>query len=193
MVSGADLSTMFDVRGLWYNLTSKTIQGTSYDNGGWHEYKLDAKGIPTTARKLDLVTSPPDPQSVGAYDTKKNAVYFFDYINSGLEQHSMKTGATGSPIALALGKKKKDDADGEIDGYNQNAIVYTGIKKSEIGLLNTIKHQVELYDISTGLMTKELVFPEDVQMESSLNFSYCNNTYWIFNKTSREWSGFKVK
>ncbi len=44
---------MFDVRGLWYNPITKTIQANGYSDYGWGEYKLDKKVSP---QKLQYCT-----------------------------------------------------------------------------------------------------------------------------------------
>lgn len=195
-LSNDDLATMFDVRGLWYNPSSKTLQANGYDNFGWSDYKLDSKGIPVSSRKLSIVTSQPDAQSVGAFDTKKNVLYFYDYMLVGIERHKMTDGASDTTIQLHLGAKTqadiRDDGNTELkDNYNQNAIIYTGTPKAEIGLLNVIDKKIELYNLANGLMTQVLKLPEDAPAEASLNFSYCNGIYWLFNKADREWHGYK--
>ena len=198
MVSPDSLETMFDVRGLWYNPTSKTLQANGFDDFGWGEYKLDAKGMPVSLRKLSIVTSQPDPQSIGAYDAKKNVLYLYDYTTAGIERHKMKDGVSDTTIRMHLGAKTKADisefAEGDAkDNYNQNAIIYTGNPRAEIGFLNVVDRQIELYNIADGLMTQVLKLPDDAPAESSLNFSYSNGIYWLFNKTDREWHGYKYQ
>jgi hypothetical protein len=196
MVSPDSLQTMFDVRGLWYNPNAKTLQANGYDNYGWSEYKLDAKGIPVSSRKLSVLTSQPDPQSVGAFDPKNNLVYFYDYGFAGVEQHNMKTSAADTTIILHLNARTKDEIVPTTemkDNYNENAIAFTGIPKKEIGVLNATERQIELYNLANGLMTEWMKLPDDAPVEHSLNFSYCNGIYWLFNKTDREWHGYKYQ
>ena len=196
ILSPDNLETMFDVRGLWYNPVSKTLQANGYDNFGWSDYKLDAKGIPVSSRKLSVITSQPDAQSVAAFDTKNNVLYFYDYSLAGLERHNMKNGASDTTIQLHLGVKTKEGITGSEnvdlkDNYNQNAIIYTGIPKAEIGLLNVIDRQIELYNLANGLMTQVLKLPDGAPAEASLNFCYTNGIYWLFDKSGREWHGYK--
>lgn len=195
-VSSSTLETMFDVRGFWYNPNTKTMQVNGYNDFGWAEYKLDNNGMPVAARKLSVAASQPDAQSAGAYDSKDNMLLFFDFSSISLEGHSMKTGATEKNIPLYLGIKNKNDYDETVQNniksyYNENAIVYTGIQHAEVGLLNYADKQIELYNIETGLMTKVLKLPEDAPVQASLNFSYCNGIFWLFDKTSRVWYGYK--
>ena len=197
MLSPDNLETMFDVRGLWYNPGTKTLQANGYDNGGWSEYKLDAKGIPVSSRKLSVITSQPDPQSVGVFDPKKKVLYFYDNLTVGVEQHNFKEGGIDSTIKLYLGVRKKDDiSSSDIDNakndYNENAIIYTGVPKGEIGMLNVVKKQIELYNLATGLMTSVLKLPDTAPVQSSLNFSCSNGIYWLFDKSERTWHGYKL-
>jgi hypothetical protein len=195
MLSNDTLETMFDVRGLWYNPATKTLQSNGYDDFGWSEYKLNAKGIPVANRKLTVVTSQPDPQSVGAYDAKKNVVYFYDAQSTGIERHKMKDGTSDTTILLHPGIKNKADIDGGLEdtkeNYNGNAIIFTGIPHSEIGLLNVREAKIELYNIADGLLTKELKLPDDAPVQASLNFCFTNGIYWLFDKTERIWHGYK--
>ncbi len=195
MLSDNNLETMVDVRGLWYNPNTKTLQANGYDNNGWVEYKLNGKGIPASITKMDIETGKPDPQSVGAYDPKKNVLYYFDYTTVGIERHKMSNGVSDTTIALHLGAKTKGDIVNEQEvtkaNYNENALIFTGIAGSEIGLLNVNDKQIELYNLATGLMTKALKLPDGAPVESSLNFSFCNGIYWLNDKTERVWHGYK--
>ncbi len=196
MLSDDKLETMFDVRGFWYNPNTKTLQANGYDNNGWAEYKLNGKGIPTAVTKMDKEAGKPDAQSVGIYDPKNNVVYYLDFNSSSLERHVMKDGVSDTSIALHLGAKSKDEIKDPIPddikgNYNENAIIYTGIAKSEIGVLNFNDKQIELYNIGTGLRTQILKLPSDAPVQASLNFSYSNGTYWLYDKTERIWHGYK--
>ena len=196
ILNPATLNTMFDVRGLWYNPVSKSLQANGYDNFGWSEYKLDAKGIPVSSRKLSVLVSQPDPQSVAAYDPKKNVLYFYDYNLVSLELHNLKSGAIEANIPLHLGAVTYGDTASVVideikNKYNQNTVIFTGVVNAEIGLLNVDDRQIELYNKSNGLLMQVLKLPDDAPAESSLNFSYTNGIYWLFNKTERQWHGYQ--
>ncbi len=108
----------------------------------------------------------------------------------------MKDGVSDSSIALHLGAKSKDEIEEPVSAdvkgnYNENAIIYTGIAKSEIGVLNFSDKQIELYNLATGLRTQILKLPSGAPVQASLNFSYCNGTYWLYDKTDRVWHGYK--
>jgi len=195
-LSDDDLKTGVDVRGFWYNPATKTIQMTTYDNAGWFEYKLDGKGIPIAKKKLPVETTQPDPQSVGIYNAANKQVYFYDYASVSLESHGFD-GSTGmKKIKLYLGIQNKSDVldEEQMDikaNYNDDAIIYTAIPHAEIGLLNFTSNQIELYDLSTGLMTRVLKLPDGAPNPELLNFSYCNGIYWLFDNKARVWHGYR--
>ena len=196
IVSPDNLETMFDVRGLWYNTSAKTLQANGYNDFGWLEYVLDAKGIPVATRKINVPSGQPDIQSVGAYDANNQLIYFYDMQSTGIEPHRIKDGIVYKTIHLYLGIKsmadrRPADEDEAKYNYNGNAIIFTGIPQAEIGLLNVRDRQIELYNISTGLMSKTFKLPEDAPVQPSLNFSYSNGIFWLFDKAERIWQGYK--
>ena len=71
-LSGDDLTTLEDLRGLWYNPTLKKICGNGYNDNGWFSYKLDAKGIPAEAEIYAAGMNQPGEQSVGVFNTDLN-------------------------------------------------------------------------------------------------------------------------
>jgi clan AA aspartic protease (TIGR02281 family) len=196
MVSDDQQSTMFDVRGFWYNSKKKTFEANGYSDYGWVEYKLNSKGIPTGVKEMFTGRHQPDDQSAGVYDTKNNVVYFYNFSSVGLDRYQMSDGTSDTTIPLHLGIKNKadikDDAQDDIKyNYNENEVVYTGIPKSEIGVLNVKEKQVELYSLATGLITKVLPLPEDAPTNELMNFSYSNGIDWLFDKSERTWHGYK--
>ncbi|HEX7846255.1 MAG TPA: hypothetical protein VF476_10690 [Chitinophagaceae bacterium] len=191
-LSGDDQKTFFDIRGMWYNPTSKTIQANGYDDFGWGEYKLDAKGIPTDIEVLFDDMNQPTEQSTGIYSTREKMVYFFNG-EGNLDKYDISSAEVEGSVTLHLGKTKASDdfenADVVAD-YN-TAAAYTDLPGSEIALLNHYEKRIELYSIRTGYKTKELKLPESAPVEATFNFAYCNGTYWLFDMKTRTWKGFK--
>ena len=75
-VSGEDLTTMEDIRGIWYNIASKKIMANGYGEIGWISYELDSKGIPTEIYHKFPDMNQPSEQSVGSYDAGLKRVCF---------------------------------------------------------------------------------------------------------------------
>jgi hypothetical protein len=196
MVSDDNLTTMFDIRGLWYNKQRKTFQMNGYKDFGWAEYKLDSKGIPISVKRMPGATGQPDQNSGAAYDDENDVVYFLDYSEGSLARHQVLNSSPDAMIPVYKGSASKEEfeahkKDEHPEVYNDLALVYTGIKGAEIGLLNVTSRRVELYDISTGFMTQILNLPDDATVVTTLDFSYCNGTYWLFHKEKRIWQGYK--
>lgn len=194
-LSEDDLVTTFDIRGLWYNPKVKKIQANGYDENGWAEYTVNAKGIPGEAVVIREGMNQPDRQSSGAFNPVTQVIYFLD-DEMAVVPYKLSTGEAGDPITLHLGirKENKDEEDEDVDQtyqYNTTTVIYTGIKGAEIGVLNIMDNQVELYNIANGYLTKTLAFPEESVAPVSLNFAYTNGIYWIFNVELRTWTGYK--
>lgn len=197
LLSPKGLKTQFDVRGLWYNPIEKNIQTNGYDTLGWASYTLDAKGIPTGVKTIFTGAHQPGFQSVGAYNIKENVLHFFN-DDGNVDVYNTKTGKYETEITLYL-HYTEDDSDiaylednyDEIDNYNSTTLVYTGIPKAEIALLNYNNKAIELYNIKTGFLTSEINLPEDAMTSAVLNFAYANNIYWLFDKENRKWVGYR--
>ncbi len=194
-LSPDDQETLFDVRGLWYNPNTKTLQANGYNEFGWGEYTLDSKGMPDYVNTLVEAMHQPNAQSTGALNPAKKKVYFLN-AEGALEIYNYPDGTYDDLKDLRLSVVKKDD-DGTvhnedvIDNYNSTTIVFTGIKNAEIGLLNYVGKQIELYNEADGYMTQKLILPNDAPVNALLNFAYANGIFWLFDKTERKWVGFK--
>lgn len=204
LLSDTGLTTLIDVRGLWYNPNTKTLQANGYSETGWGEYELGSKGIPTKVNTLFTGLHQPGEQSVGAYDYKKNGVIFFNLADVTIDYYNFQNAMVDSSHYIYLGCRSFEEADVYYDAemdyyywedviydYNENAVIYTGIPGSEIGLLNTAAYTIELYNQETGFMTQSLQLPEGTLTAYSLNFSYSNGIYWLFDTEFRKWVGYK--
>jgi hypothetical protein len=197
-LSPDSLNTMFDTRGLWYDVKRKKLVANGYDDFGWATYLLNSKGIPTKTETLfEGADYQPNLQSVGAYIPATDQVMFMD--GSQLVLYKSSDGsAEFDAIALHPGitAKMANIEPGSLDGtlpedYNSTA-VYTGIKGAEIGLLNITENRVELYDIKKGYLVRTLKFPTlNFALESTFNFSFSNGMVWVFDITGRRWVAFK--
>ena len=190
-ITATDLTAGVDVRGFWYNPTSRTLQATTAGNNGWYEYAVNERGVPENRRRLKIETGLQSEDAIGAYNAVTNAVYFYDHTHLMAESRGLNGLPLLDKVKLRSGTTEKDDTDAakRTNDYNINAIVYTG----QLGLLNVAKKQVELYDPSTGSLTQILRLPDNAPVSKSFNLSYCNNTYWLFNPATREWTGYRVK
>jgi len=199
MVSPPDLSLMFDVRGLWYNPALKTFQGNGYGNAGWVNYVMDDAGIPYDVKVSFPGQNQPFPQSVATYNQRENLVHFLKgsvvvaYDANTAKEVKEKavllkagfTRKTPPPAGLVI------DSNKVLANYNSTIVVFTGIGNAEFGLLNTSTNEVELYSRADGLMTQRLKLPPEAPVKDKLNFSFCNNIYWLYDKSNRSWIGYR--
>jgi len=168
-----------------------------YGTYGWAEYKLGPNGAPASVKILEEGSFQPDEQSVGAYDPINKLVYFFNE-DGNIEKYNALTREYKEQLDLTLGysaQEAEDEIEVDnsiyIDDYNTTTVVYTGIKKAELGLLNTVNREIELYDLETGSITRKFSLPESAPVETALNFAYANGIFWLFDTEARIWKGYK--
>lgn len=199
MMSPPDLALMFDVRGIWYNPQLKTFQANCFGTTGWVNYVMDDAGIPYDVKPLFTGQLQPYPQSVGFYNQKENVVYFLK--GSTIVVYDAATGKEQKEKTILLktgyAKKNPPPVDFKIDSnlvltkYNTTTAVFTGLPNAEFGLLNLATHEIELYSRAEGLLMQRLKLPPEAPVKDKLNFSYCNNIYWIYDKSNRSWLGYR--
>lgn len=194
-LSSNNMTTMIDLRGLWYNPIKKSICGNGYDDNGWFHYVLDPKGAVLDINSDIAEMTQPNSQCVGAFNPDGNEVMFLTGNRIALYSN---VGSLNGHIDLHLGLSEKDDIGEEFnptdeipDAYNYTSVIYTGIKNAEVGVLNIDKNQIELYDLKTGFLTTILTLPKSQVTYRTFSFSYSNSLYWLYNKTTREWTSYK--
>lgn len=193
-VSDDNLTTMEDLRGMWYNSDAKILVANGYSDIGWLTYDLDITGIPSKINYLFTDMHQPTAQSVGAYDARLKYVLFLD--KSRVMMYNIFARVADS-IQIHWGRKKSQgpgEDENELEeneDYNNTNIVATGIKDAEFGLLNTVEKQIELYAAKEGYLQQTLKLPDSAPVESSFNFAFSNGIYWLFDITNRKWIGYK--
>jgi hypothetical protein len=188
MISAEDLKARADLRGLWYNPISKTLQGNCYNDGGWVNYKIDAKGMPAEPTNIIDSMHQPDEQSVGTFDGKTKTVYFIN--NKSVVAYDFK-GKEGKSVELIIKKEEGDEEDALPARYNNSTVIFTDIPKQEFGLFNTDAKKIELYNRATGKYSTSWILPEDAPINTTFNFAYCNGLVWLFDMDTRTWSAYK--
>lgn len=192
-LSADSLNTEQDIRGLWYNPINKQIQGNSYGDYGWFEYKLNEKGIPISSEIFMEGMMQPTENCTGAYSMAKQEVMFL--LDGEVWFYDFYGYEVRDKLKLQWGREKSagESADDPStpEHYNYTTLVYTGIKGAELGVLNMLDTQIELYDISTGFITQALKLPEDAPINNSFNFAYTNGMYWLYSIEQRTWTAYK--
>lgn len=194
-LSDAELTTQVDTRGLWYDAVTQKICGNGYGEAGWFAYVLDSKGIPTDYKTIKEGMFQPNDNSVGNYSNTRKAACFLDA--GKVSFYKIRADYSDESVTLHWGRKKGDGGGDEEnsyeekEGYNTTTAIYTGIAKSEIGVLNINDHQIELYNEKDGYLQQVLRLPEEAPMNDRFNFAYANGVYWLFDIDNRTWIGYK--
>jgi hypothetical protein len=194
-ISNDSLTTMEDIRGLWFNPSINRIMANGYDDIGWISYELNNAGIPKTYYYKYLGMNQPNEQSVGAYYSLLKSVVFRDGNQVVLYQNISSEAVEVKESVLIHWGRKKSEGPGEEgvttgDDFNGNVVV-TNIKNADIGFLNTAGKQIELYNFKDGYLQTTLKLPETAPVESTFNFAYSNGIYWLFDIANRKWIGYK--
>lgn len=188
-VSDGELTAGYDLRGMWYNPKTKAIEANCYDSTGWVTYKLDAKGLPGIPDIFLPGMNQPSSQSVATFNPKTNGIYFLS--TDGISVYKMD-GTPSSTLTLkktATGDEIEFSADNP--AYNNTTVIFTGIPKAELGVLNIEEKKIDLFSSSTGIFSNSWAIPDDVPLYSYFNFSYANGIVWFFDKDTRIWMGYK--
>jgi len=188
LLTDAELKTGFDVRGMWYNSKTKTIQANGYNDFGWTNFKIDAKGVPTGNEVFVAGMNQPDVQSVGLFNDKLQTVYFLN--NIAIVKYDLKGQQLDSVQLFPKMVGDEQMGDGLPEDYNRTAI-YTGILKGEIGLLNNTDKKIELFNLATGKPATTWQLPDDIPQNPVFNFAYSNGIVWLFDIEARTWYGYK--
>jgi hypothetical protein len=175
----------FDVRGMWYNPSTKTIQGISYDNQGGFELKLNTdgtiKGSVATSFSYGM-----EGQTVATYAEKKKSIMFVE----GNTAYFFKPGKTKSKTVILSPTDMNTT-------LNTNGPMYTGVKNYEIALFEAETMTVHLFSASSGKETGKVVLKSGTceTIEEAPDFfrvSYCNERVFLFDTDSRTWTGYKL-
>ena len=191
--------TRYDLRSLWFNTATNQLCVAGYDDAGWGAYKLSKTGMPGDITPLTDGQHQPGANSVGCYDGAKGLVYFLN--GTRLYSYNAANGkevSDGSFLNLLKGIKAAyeteipEDAEDLPEFYNQT-IVFTGIANAEFGLLNIEANRIDLFSAKTGMRTRTLKLPAGATegTPSLFNFSYANGQYFLYNKNTSEWAGYR--
>jgi len=198
-ISNDTLKTLFDVRGIWYVPSLKTLCANGANDNGWISYVMNSDDNPQSTNLLFIGMNQPDEQSVGVFNDKENVVYFlkgqhiasYNFATGELLSDTMRLHVGSANQINAYSNADEDDENTTPTNYNYTSVVYTGLPGTEFGLLNVIKKRIELYDKNSGYVTKVLSLPEDAEPDAMLCFSYTNKMYWLFDSAKRAWIGYK--
>lgn len=191
-----------DIRGLWYNPKTKSLEGNTYGDSsrkpyGLLRFQLDAKGLVKSVNAYMAFHQSPSANSLGCLEPVSQKLLF--YYDGYVYAYQASKGNFSDSSFIEFGQSATDGKIDDFDvwdlslgNYNATTMVYTGIKGAEWGLLNYIDRRVELYDAKTHFLTRIYKLPAEASAEGSFNFAFCNNQFWFFDMESRTWTGYKM-
>lgn len=169
-----------DIRGLWYNPKTKKLEGNGQGTNGIFSYNLNASGEPRGAEILYEGQNQPDIQSVGAFDAKKQTVYFLD--GDAIVPYKLKGVKKGKSIALINNPVS-------FDKMNYTTVIFTNRKNEEFGLLHPQRKTVYLFNLK-GKYTGKIDFPDNAITHDAFRFSFANGKIWLYDTKTRSWTGY---
>ena len=174
----------FDFRGFWYNPKTKSVEGNGYKNFGIWQSNMNSKGFPAGEGITILeITNQPDDNSCGAFEPKKQLVYF---LEPGLSIFSITRSGKMSKKKIQL-----KDCPADEGSINYTTLIYTACKGKEFGILDYEEFKIYFFS-KKGKFAGEVSLPDNATPESAFGFSYANEMVFIFDKENRVWTGYKI-
>ncbi|HYG15432.1 MAG TPA: hypothetical protein VEC12_06725, partial [Bacteroidia bacterium] len=146
------------------------------------QYSLNGEGRPLNTTSVTGNSGQPDDQSVGAYDFKNDHIIY--YADGKLTKVKRSDFSVAGTVTLAL----------PVSEYyiNNTAVIYTGVKGKEAGILDYENKKVYLFDISGGKLTHTVNLPSNATVHEFFRFSFANGHIWLYDVNSRSWTGYKL-
>ncbi len=175
----------YDVRGMWYDPKTKSLEGITYNNEGGFVFNLNQAGEPEGSRLTDFSYGM-DAQSVGVYAEKLKMVMFAQ--NGTVSFFKKGKAGVKKQVVLSL--------PGDV-GIIENAPMYTGIKGFELAFLDQNSALVHYFNGKTGSYSGSTILnigkcAEVNEWPWGFRVSYCNNRVFIFDVLTRTWTGYKL-
>lgn len=185
-INGNSIATQeigFDVRGMWFNPSTRQLEGINYNNEGSFVITLDDKGMINGTRMVDFSYGM-ESQTVATYTDKKRGLMFIED----------KTVYFFKPGKLSSKKVELQTSESYL---NTKGPIWTGVKNYEIGLFDAESGLIRLFSASSGKETATVSLNTDAcnELEDfpySFRVSYCNDRVFIFDTYSRTWTGYKL-
>jgi hypothetical protein len=169
-----------DTRGLWYNAKTTTLEGNGAGEVGYFTFKTNASGEPRDPEVVLAGQHQPDFQSVGAFNSKKQLIYYF--FEGSIKSYKRKSGSASKSIEL------KNCPVGTSD-LNYTTVVFTERKGEELGLLDYNANRVYLFNLK-GVYTATVNLPSTAIAGDAFRFSFANGKIWLYDVDSRSWTAY---
>lgn len=117
----------------------------------------------------------------------------YDFATATLLEHPIELKPEEEKKKQEEKKAGREGEEEEEEGgeFNTTSLIYTGIKGQEFGMINYMEKRILLFNAANGKKRVELELPKGAPVHTLLNFVYCNHIYWLFDKKTRSWKGYK--
>ncbi len=191
--------TGIDLRGMWYNKKLNTLQFNAYEGKGLGYFTLSKTGAIVSITEQENEITPTAKKGVGTLDTQLNYILFLnstgdiEMYNSanGSQVYSINHLYFGCTNYVESSLILENELENRANNRNKTQIMYTGITKQELAILDMSTLKIELYNKATGLVTKTLQLPASAIAYDIYNVCYNNGYWWLFNTANRTWTAYK--
>jgi hypothetical protein len=174
----------WDLRGLWYNPSSNSLEGNSYNSEGIFTLQLDSRGLfEGYAESVFNYNDQPSANAVGSYDYDLDEILYLS--SDAVERYSR---SDHEYVGLYVLSK----IPASLDEINYTTVAYTGVKGIELCLLNFLRNEIYFFDKSTGNYVTNIKLPESAVTNESFRFSFANKYLFLYDINEREWTGYKI-
>lgn len=177
-----------DLRGFWYNSAYNALEGNTYYDHDVMSYRLDQNGLITNdSVQLSLYELPVWGDNNVAAINNIAGVYIsvtFDSASAIITMADIDFPEIFDDLVVSLPVSP--------DNMNFTSIGCTGVKGYEYALLNVTDKKV--YIISDELMqiVTTINLPSNAPTNNSFRFSVANGYLWLFDATTRSWTGYRI-
>jgi len=172
----------FDPGALWFESGGTALGSSASGIEGLYKIHLRS-GLPAFTENVYYAIHNPVCIGTGAWVSRKKEVWF--YHDKTVYRFKIGRAKRVIPIALDIA-----DFDNEL---NVMSMIYTGIKKREIGLYDYGQNRILLFNAKTGRCSYTLNIKQDGHENLRPlcgDFSYANGIYWLFDRETGIWHGY---
>lgn len=173
-----------DLRGLWYNPGTKSLEANCYGDGGWFSMAVDAKGIP----QGDWT-----PIIQGMFQRDEQAALSFVASKKVL----VTLGESFFSFWKRSSKKPKEKAayfhgtPGDTDWYlNPHVAAYTGNNDYPLAVLELNACQILYFDLKGKYLGATKV--DNCPEMDGFRFGFANRHAFIYDEVDRIWRAYRV-
>jgi len=174
--------TGYDVRGMWFNPKTKSLEGNAYKGEGLYRLKIGKDGKPDQAVKITGPIDMPDDHSAGNFNAQTNEIWH--YKNNKIYIYSVKKHTLKNTIPFY---PPYDDY-----SFVETNLFLTGKKGMELAMFDNYSYELVFFSQETGKIVGKCRIPLSFEPKDMFNISFCNNMLFVFDYNNKIWYGYQV-